>query len=124
MNVFIIRYDAQYGNAADVFQHPATLVEESHIASELIDNDAFDELPVFGRLQHNATINTGKDTPAVDVAYEDNVRLCMTGHRQIHQVGSLQIDFRNTACPLHDDRVIASRQAVESIAHFFAEVDG
>ena len=47
MDILEIRNDAQDGNPADLLQHPFALLEESQVATELIDDDAFDELTVF-----------------------------------------------------------------------------
>ena len=93
MDVFIIRYDAQYGYAANVFQHPPTFVEESHVAAELVDDDALNQLAVLGTLQHDTAINRSKHASAVDISYKNNIRLCMARHRHIHKVAILQVDL-------------------------------
>ena len=89
MDVFIVWYDAQYGYAAEVLQHLPAFVKEPHVAAELVDDDALDELAILRSLQHDAAIDTGKHAPAVDVAYQDDIRLCMACHRHIHKVAFL-----------------------------------
>ena len=50
IDIFIIRYNAKDWNAAEVFQHAASLVEQPHVATELVDDDALDESPILWRL--------------------------------------------------------------------------
>ena len=47
IDIFIIRYNAQDWYATEVLQHPSAFVEEAHIPTELIDDDALDEFAVF-----------------------------------------------------------------------------
>ena len=84
MDIFIIRYDTQDRNATKVFQHLASLLKEAHIPTELIDDDALDELAVFWGLQGDAAIDGGKYAPSVDIAHQDDISLSVAGHRHIH----------------------------------------
>ncbi len=122
VNVGEVGDDAQYGHAADVFQHAAPLVEEPHVAAELVDDDALDKPSVFRRLQGDAAIYRGEDAPSVDVAHQQHVGPGMAGHRQVYEVAVAQVDFGHAARPLHHDRVVAQGQTVEGIAHLLPEV--
>ena len=81
VDVFIIRYDTQHRDAADILKHAAPLVKESHVAAKLIDDDALDELSVLRGLQHDAAIYGGKDTAPVDIAHKNDIGPCMPRHR-------------------------------------------
>ncbi len=118
IDIFVIGYHTQDRYATNIFEHLATLVEEAHIATKLIDDDTFDEFPIFGRLQHDAAINGSEDTTAVNIANKDDISLCMTGHRHIHQIAVLQVYLRNTASTLHHNGVITRCQTVESVTNF------
>ena len=107
MYIFIIRYDTQDRHATEIFQHLASLLKETHIPTELIDDDALDKFSVFWRLQGDAAIDGCKHPPTVDIAHQDDISLSVTGHRHIHQVAVFQIDFCDAACALHHDGVIA-----------------
>ena len=123
IDIFIIRYHAQDWHTTNIFEHLASLVEKTHIATKLIDNDAFDELSVLGALQHDATIDGSKHAPSVDIAHQNDICLCMSRHRHIHQIAIFQIDFCDTASTLHHNGIIAFGQTIESIADLLAEVD-
>ena len=110
--VFIIRYDTQDRHAAELLQHPSSLIEELHVAAELIDDNALDEPTVFWCLQHHTAIDGGEDATTVDVAYQNDVGFGMAGHRHVYQVGVAQIDFRDAARPLHHDGIELRRQTV------------
>ena len=47
MDISIIRYHTQYGYSTDFFQHLLPFIKESHISSELIDNDTLNKLSIF-----------------------------------------------------------------------------
>ena len=57
MNIIIIRYNAKNGYSANILHHPAAFLEESHIPSELIDENTLDILSVSRRLQHDTAID-------------------------------------------------------------------
>ena len=57
MDVLEKGYDAQNGHVADFLEHTPPLVEETHVAPELIDDDALDALSVVGCLQGDAAID-------------------------------------------------------------------
>ncbi len=124
IDILIIRYHAKHGYTTNILQHLATLIEEAHVATKLVDDDTFDEFSVFRRLQHNAAINGSKDTTAVNVAHKDYVSLCVTGHRHIYQIAVLQVYLRNTASALHHNGVITCCQTVKSIANLLAVIGG
>ena len=123
MDILEIRDDAQHGDTADILEHPSALFEESQVATELIDDDALDELAVFGCLQGDAAIDGGEDTPTIDIAHKDDICLRMTRHREVHEVGIPEIDLRDAACPFHHDGVIARGQTVEGCADLLSEID-
>ena len=122
IDVFIVRDDTQNGDTADIFEHLTTFLKEAHVASELIDNDAFNEFPFFRTLQHDAAIDAGKDASSVDIAHEDNISLGVLGHGHIHEVAILEVYLCNTACTLHHDRVIFRCQTVEGGTHLSTKV--
>ena len=123
VNVFIVRDNAQHRNTADVLEHFTALVKQAHIATELVDDDALDKVSVLRLLQGDAAIDRGKYPTPIDVANQDYIGMGMMSHGQVYQVGVAQVDFRNAACTLHDDGIIAGSQTIESIAHFTAIVD-
>ena len=122
IDIFIIRYHAQDWHTTNIFEHLASLVEKTHIATKLIDNDAFDELSVLGALQHDATIDGSKHAPSVDIAHQNDICLCMSRHRHIHQIAIFQIDFCDTASTLHHNGIIAFGQTIKSIADLPTEI--
>ena len=123
MDVIIIRYDAKHGHTAELFKHAAAVVEQAQVAAELIDDDALDQLAVLLGLQGYAAVDRGEDAAAVDVANKDDVGAGMARHGQVYQVVVTEIEFRNAACALHDDGVVAGVETVESIADLAAEID-
>ena len=123
VNIFKIRHYAQHRYTADALQHPSTLVEEAHVASELVDDDAFYEFPVLGCLQHNAAIDRGKDTATINVAHQNHIGMGMSGHRKIHQISISQIDFSNAAGALHHDGIVAGRKTIEGRAYLGTEIN-
>ena len=122
MDIFEIRDDAQHWDPTDLLQHPLAILKETQIATELIDDDALDELAVFWGLKGDAAIDGGEDTPTVDIPHEDDVSLRMTCHWQVYKVGIPKVDLRDTACPLHHDGVIAGSQTIEGLTHLLPEI--
>ena len=118
VNILIIRYHAQYRNAANLFQHLHARFKQTEVATELVDDDALDALAVFRSLQSHRTIGTGKHTSPVDVGHQNHISICMTRHGQIHQISIFQVEFRNAAGPLHHNRIVTSSQPVESLIDF------
>ena len=116
VDILEVGYHAQHGHAADVLEHLATIIKESQVATELIDDDALDHPAVFLRLQGYAAIDRGEDAAAVYVTHQDDVGLGMARHRQVHQIMVAQVEFRDAARTLHHDGMIAGGQAVEGRA--------
>ena len=50
MDVMVIGYDTQHGDAANILQHLTPLGKQAHVAPELVDDDALDEPTVGCRL--------------------------------------------------------------------------
>ena len=113
VDILEIGQHPQNGHAADTFQLAASFVEEAAVAPELIDNDALDALAVFRLLQHDGAKDGGKDAAAVDVCHENDISPCIAGHRHIHDIHVAEVDFGNTACTLHHDRMETGSQTVE-----------
>ena len=122
VNVFVVRYHTQNGYSAYVLHHLSAFCEQTHVATELIDDDAFDESAVFLCLKCYAAIYTCKHTATVYVANQYDVGFCMSSHRQVYQISVAQINLCYTACTLHYDGVVAGREAVEGFAYLSAEI--
>ena len=123
MDIIIIRYHAQNGNATYLLHHLSAAVEETHVAAEFVDDDALDEPSVFFCLQGDAAIDGSEHSSTVDIAYEDHVGLRMTRHRQVHQVGVAQVDLGDASSSLHHDGIKPLGQTVEGPAYLSTEVD-
>lgn len=108
MDILEIGNNAQDGDATEVFEHATALVEEAQVATEFIDDDALDELAVFRRLEGDAAIDGGEDTPTINVAHEDDIGLGMTRHGEVHQIGIAEVDLGDTARTLHHNGVVLS----------------
>ena len=91
IDIFEIWYNTQDGDATDVFQHASPLIEKTHIATELVDDNTFDKLAVLRCLQHDAAINGSKDAASINVTHQDDVSISVTCHRKIHKVSIPQI---------------------------------
>ena len=120
-NVFIIGYHAQHGDAAQVFHHLHARLEQPQVAPELVHEDAFHQPPFFRPEQGQRAIYAGKHASPVNVAYQENIRPGMECHRQVHQVGIPQVDFRDAARAFQHDRIIACRQTVVGGANLPAQ---
>ena len=93
MYILIIRDNTENWYVTDVFQHSSALVEQPHVATELVDDDALDEFPVLGGLQRDTSIDGSKHSSSVNITHQDDVGFGMAGHRQIHQVCFPEVDF-------------------------------
>ena len=111
VNVLIIGYHAQHRNTTNLFQHLHSRFKQTEVATELVDDDALDALAVFRSLQRHRTVGTGKHTSPVDIGYQNHIGMGMTRHGQIHQIGILQVEFRDAAGPLHHNRIVAGRRS-------------
>ena len=114
MDVLEIGQHPQNRNATDLFQLAASLIEEAAVTAKLIDNDALNEPAVLRFLQHDRTIDGGKDATTVDIGHQDDIGSCIAGHRNIHDIHVAEVDFGNAACTFHHDGVIAGSETVES----------
>ena len=108
VDILEVRNDTQHRYATELFEHLAALVEEAHIATEFIDDDAFDATTVFRTLQGDAAIDGGKHAPTIDIAHEDDIGISMSRHRHIDQIGITEIDFGDATSTLHHDGVVLS----------------
>ena len=50
VDILVVGHNAQYWHATEVLHHSPTLVEEAHVATEFVDDDALDERAVLGCL--------------------------------------------------------------------------
>ena len=106
MDILEIRNNAQDGDATEVFEHATALVEEAQVATKLINNDALDELAVFGRLEGDTAIDGGEDTTTVNIAYKDDIGLGMARHGHVDEIGISEVYFRDAACTLHHNGIV------------------
>ena len=93
MDILEIWDDTQYWHTTDVLEHLPSLIEESHIASELVYDDTLDEFPVFWSLEGDAAINRSEYSTSVNISHKDYISLGMSGHRKIHEVGIPEVYF-------------------------------
>ena len=109
--------DPQYRDAAELFQHPAALVEKAEVAPELVDEDAFNQtpLPLFEQL--HGPIHRGEHASAVDIGHQEHVRPGMGRHRHVHEVRVAQVQFADAPGAFEHDGVVAGRQPVISRAY-------
>ena len=89
-------------------------IKKTPVPTELINDDTFDEFSVLRFLQHDRTIDGGKDATTVDIGHQDDIGSCIAGHRNIHDIHVAEVDFGNAACTFHHDGVIAGSETVES----------
>ena len=93
MDILEVGNDTQHRYATERLKHLAPLIKQAQVTTELIDEDALDQLTVCWFLQGDAPINGGEDAPTVDVGHEDHISTSMTRHRQIHEVRITEIQF-------------------------------
>ena len=91
MDIFIIWYDTKNRYATYILKHLPTFIEESHIASELVNDNTLDEFSVFRGLECDAAIYGSEDSTSVYIAHKDYISLSMTSHRKIHEVGISEV---------------------------------
>ena len=120
VDILKVRDDADDGDTTNLLQHPTAVFEETHVATELVDDDALDALAVFWCLEHQAAIDGSEHPSPINIAHEDDISLSMARHRQVHEVGVSQVDLRDAACALHHNRVVAGSETVEGSADFLS----
>ena len=130
INVTVVRYYPDNGNAAKFLQHRNARLEETYIPPELVDKNSFNAFPLMGTKQHQRTVDAGKHTTTVNVAHKNYIGSGMQGHRQIDKVGIPQIDFGDASRAFQHDGIIAGGKAVvgstnlpaQLVASFLAEI--
>ena len=93
MDILEVGNDAQHRYTTERLKHLAPLIKQAQVTTELIDDDALDQLTVCRFLQGDAPIDGGEDTPTIDVGHENHICPSMTRHRQIHEVRVTEIQF-------------------------------
>ena len=63
--------------------------------------------------QHNTAINTSKNATAVNICDKNYICMGIKSHRHIDNIYLAQIDFRNTSCPFHHNRIETGCQTIK-----------
>ena len=92
--------DPEDGYSTELLEELASLVKESEIASELIDDHPCDEATILGLLKHHRAVDRGEDSPTIDVGHEDDPSTSVGCHRHIDDVRILEVKFGDTPRPL------------------------
>ena len=80
------RNHSQHGHAANILHHFPAVLKQPQVASEFVDDDAFDALAVLLALEHYRAVDACKHSSAVYVRHKNHLRSRMTCHRHVHQV--------------------------------------
>src|SRR5215510_12973621 len=59
----------------------------------------------------------GERPTTIDVGYQIDISLALTGHAHVDDIAGVQIDLRRTAPTLDDHLLIVVHQAVQGFAH-------
>ena len=105
-NIVEHRNDAEYGNTTNLFHQFSTFVEQTQVATKLVNYYTLDTLAVLRSLQHNRAVGTGKHSATVNVCHKYDIGIGMARHRHVHKIGVAQIKFRHTTRSFHHNRIV------------------
>ncbi len=86
MDIGHIRNDTHYRDTATLLKHTAATIKQTHVTSEFVDNNPFDQSPVFRRLQHHRSVGRCKHAATVYIGDKQHGGIGIRRHRHVHDV--------------------------------------
>ena len=108
-----IRQNTEDRDSGQVLQHAQTALQNGHISTEFVDDNALDSPALLRFQQGNCAIQRGKYATTVDIAHQNYRRVGEVCHAHVDNIHGFQIDFRRTAGALqHNDVIFCSQRII------------
>ena len=105
-----------------LLQHSKPRLQDLHVPTEFIDDNAFDPGAFLLRQQHDGSQQRGEHAPKVDVAHQQHRRVRRLRHGHIHNIPVPQVDLRRTARAFNDYAVYRIFQPVIRFSNLSAKL--
>ena len=105
--------DRHRGHASQLLQHLGRWGQQTGVASEFVEHEAFDAFLVFRLQQCPSAVQVGKRPTLVDVGHQQTLGIGIACHPQVDDVAVHEVDLGGRACPLDHNHIVLGDQLIE-----------